>query len=709
MTTQVCILCFTTKIAHSYGCILDWLTNWRIIKTLRFPLFFPTQSLHRTAIFSSAERVISPLVYFNNALGLQTVNAFFGIHKWHYADFTVMYDPCTCDNTAEISIQIRTVKNVEIKIDGHSSGTIQEMISTSNSTSNFNQFTGTMKKSTDQLLSGQKYFKDMSGALAHSDKNTKDANSTTKVYSGLNWLNQALSIGDVKVLNALPYIGEALSIFNVFVGGSSTPTLKVPPMAMELSHNFTGSLTEFNEGALEGVIVPGSNNIPLDNRYPLYNETIGVMNLLDNPKIYRTLGLVEGHVYSFRDMDNLIVEKMYSKYTIGAALSEEPIDIVINPASNLELVEVYGQLHIEFDENPIIVYNNIGHVINNSGFVQVDARNFISPMVPLTCLSEYAFFIEAVAILDISKHKIPYQLGPEIRDKMFNEAKKQFSQKTHLVLTLNLKDDSDKHYVHRYTFNAENSSKGILLNMNSHLLGHPNVGYEYDQFPEFVQQSRTISDDLFWGSSRYNWNYINIDENHTYENEQIQDSKTVRETITILGESTVITNNSGDITELIAGLHIDVNEGVTIEPDTELRIENFFTNCSSATYPIADLTKVTAACTDQRYINRARPHGKNLASADSSVLNPEKSYMEFFPNPASTNLTIQSFNHQMDFMAIIIIFDLQGRIVYQTKILFDTNAKTQNISLNSLPTGMYILEASQSDGTMLREKLIIQQ
>jgi hypothetical protein len=290
---------------------------------------------------------------------------------------------------------------------------------------------------------------------------------------------------------------------------------------------------------------------------------------------------------------------------------------------------------------------------------------------------------------------------------MFNEAKKQFSQKSYLVLTLNLKDDTGRNYIHRYTFNAENISQGILLDMNSHLLGNPNSGYAHDQFPAYVEQSRSISEDLFWGSSTYDWSLNAIDDNYSYSNEIINLSKSVRDLIDINGESTVTSNQNG-IVELVAGLAIEVNENVTIEPNSELRVENQFTKCSSLLYPTADITKVTAACNDPEYIARARPFSK-AGSIETTILkNNEEIVVSFFPNPAATQITVNVENLLEETQATISILDLQGRSIYNQQVVFDLYSSGVVLPVSNLPSGIYILQVEQKTGQIHREKLIIQ-
>jgi hypothetical protein len=684
-----------------YFRLANLLTDYKVFLV---SLGFSGISEHKTAVFSSVEKVVSPLLDFDPLLEMQATNAFFGNHKWHYADFTVMYDPCTCDNTAEIEINFQTTNRASILLTGTSTGN-DTLVSTLEGWNRLNAFSFAMEKSKNQLLGGQKYFRDMQVALAHSDKNTADANSTTKVYLGLNYLSQALTFGGVNTLSSNPYIGEALSIFNTFVGASSTATVKVPPMAIELNHNFTSVFGQRSNSSNQIVQVPGSKNISLNDKYPLYNETIGVLNLLDKPRIYTTIGLKKARTWTFSapaiGEDKSYIDKVRATYTVGAALSKDMVDLVINPASNLEVAEVFGQIHIQFDDNPVIDFNGYGNFINPSGIIRIDDKNFVSPIVPLSCLNDYAFFMDFETEFNLFDLGITLdQPGAFAIAAMNHYASLQFKSHANLILTVHLKDSQGKSYIHRYTFKSENASKEIMLDVSQN--GNS------DNFHPIITHSRNIMNDLFWGSSNYNWSFIDLEDSHAYENKIIQESKTAFNNIVVNGESTIMEQNNGGATELIAGMFIEINDGVSIEPDVELRIENYLTGCSSMSYPIADFSKVANACTDQRYINRARPHGKNKIHLDSNLLEHSDYYFDFYPNPASDHLSIRCNSLKGQVGSNVRILDLQGRVVFQNQLYFEANGFIHSIPLANLPNGLYLIEVVSFDGQVWREKVIIQ-
>ncbi|MBK8415559.1 MAG: T9SS type A sorting domain-containing protein [Bacteroidetes bacterium] len=73
--------------------------------------------------------------------------------------------------------------------------------------------------------------------------------------------------------------------------------------------------------------------------------------------------------------------------------------------------------------------------------------------------------------------------------------------------------------------------------------------------------------------------------------------------------------------------------------------------------------------------------------------------LSIYPNPATDKLTIQSEEN----LSSVIIYDLQGKIVYQTS---ESDENSLDIDLNNFNSGTYITKITNSTGNSLTEKFI---
>jgi hypothetical protein len=282
-----------------------------------------------------------PFVAGNMQSGARVVNV---AGYWSYAEFPMIYDPCTCEyNENSIQISVNNVKVSTINL----SGTIQGTLVSNNGTSviaNDASDGFTLKDATQILNTYVKgyniasKFIDDSKKIIENTRGVGTANATEKA-TALTQLGSILNNSDALMrtlrggLQAVPYVTAALSIYDMFTaGGTSAGPQKVAimPMALNASVRLSGTIEQSVNYKDITLATPGSNistTLPTNN--PYYNEVLGVFNLLETPKIKRHLD------YSIMgDPDN------YSEsYTLNYQLAN-PVKYVINPASGLEVQDV---------------------------------------------------------------------------------------------------------------------------------------------------------------------------------------------------------------------------------------------------------------------------------------------------------------------------------------------------------------------------------
>lgn len=153
-------------------------------------------------------------------------------------------------------------------------------------------------------------------------------------------------------LAAAPFVGAAVSLLDFFIGGGKKDVpvnqeVKLSPLALNMSINLSGTISDSSFYHSVLFSTPGSNNLSLPlNTYPYYNETMGVFNLLNKPIVKR--------FYMYRNIDEN--GDLYQQTQIQLL---SPITYVLNPASGLEINTVNGEPDIQF-AYVVAGYDNYG-------------------------------------------------------------------------------------------------------------------------------------------------------------------------------------------------------------------------------------------------------------------------------------------------------------------------------------------------------------
>ncbi len=258
---------------------------------------------------------------------------------WHYADFFIGYDPCVCLYSSDLQVRIRVVLSSTLQITGDLNGTITPMDLTA-STSENRTLAGTQffKNLSNVGTQGGEFFKSADGWLQKNKETLQSAGVFNAANSFINTskVSKFLKAG----FGALPVIGEVFDLFSSFVGGgaSAGPSpVVITPMSIDARLNLNGTITQDFDFGGPSFSFPGSLNAGPGERYPYYNEPLGVFALLEKPKltlreVYRTYGF-------FEDVGggNMV-------YTPGTAIYQvkfvDSLNYVLNPSAQLEIQEM---------------------------------------------------------------------------------------------------------------------------------------------------------------------------------------------------------------------------------------------------------------------------------------------------------------------------------------------------------------------------------
>lgn len=262
--------------------------------------------------------------------------------KWYYADFPMMYDPCTCAYKSKLNIISELVTTSSISLTGSIGGDIytkdvggKAQIQKSGSYS-WKDFAGSVNgkvsaahSSINSFLTETQKFAENLGNLDTVGKKNALVNFASALKS-----NTFLKAG----LSAVPWLKTAVSLVDVFIGGGkATPAgpqeVKLLPLTVNLTAKLNGTMTTVNQYHDIKFTNPGSKDAALDPpNYPYYNEVLGIFNLIKTPEAYwerRQEKLNDWYNYPWLPALDVIADRF--------KLDTTTFRYVLNPASGLAI------------------------------------------------------------------------------------------------------------------------------------------------------------------------------------------------------------------------------------------------------------------------------------------------------------------------------------------------------------------------------------
>jgi len=274
--------------------------------------------------------------------------------RWFYADFQIGYDPCTCIYESTMVIITKLITESKIDLSGSVTGTLTNIASGAGSVLE-NSYSFNVKDLLTVAKKAQKSYKEFSKFTSDQEKALNIEGKTNLQLTvkellkrnSLNEFQEAIKMSSfLKAgLKAAPYVGAAIELIDFFVGGGKkTPgpqEVKIMPMALNAKINLKGTLsTSFSFGDIT-FYTPGSLNAQTKNPvdYPYYNEVLGVLNLLETPKVYQK-NLVSTGYY---DQGTGYYEDHYLD-----VFQIIPIKYVVNPAAGFNTTNIEIMASLDF-------------------------------------------------------------------------------------------------------------------------------------------------------------------------------------------------------------------------------------------------------------------------------------------------------------------------------------------------------------------------
>ena len=299
--------------------------------------------------------------------------------KWFYADFPMIYDPCTCTYKSKLSIISNLIASSQISLEGGITGDIyskdvagKAQIQKDGSFG-WKDFSGLVNGKVNTVYNSVNGFVSATQGFATNIGNVDTVNKKSALDNLGNFLknNQFLKAG----LNAVPWLKSAVGLIDVFIGGgkstSGNQEVKLLPLSVNLTVKLNGTISTANPYHSIIFSNPGSKDAQLDpDTYPYYNEVMGVFNLIKTPVLFR--GTTSSACNDIR--------RSYPASTVyNYRFDADSFLYVLNPASGLTIQNMQGAIIVKAttDANNTPTTNMDNDSLNSS-FRIFEGRDAIS-------------------------------------------------------------------------------------------------------------------------------------------------------------------------------------------------------------------------------------------------------------------------------------------------------------------------------------------
>jgi len=645
---------------------------------------------YKSNLLQLADSPLNPLEKFNPSLIFSTPQYTFDGYHWLYADFPMMYDPCTCENYDQfgvpqeggirIDIALLNSTNISMKINSVPLESNKQPYGSNKVNGAGNGFLHGIKELGEGTSSVLKKTSDAVSAISDigtsintiANQDTKFPKVSEKLKADLELLKKGVSVTK-QMVGLIPVIGTAastvLSLVDFFTGGGGSSSTPSGPAPMYIVNNFKaeGTLTSYSPNKPIQFAIPGSNQTGIEaGKIPIYNNTLGIFNLLKTPKvrIYTyTIPLTPSGV-------SLIgTEHRYYKL-------DEQVQYVVNPAAGFDLSKssIVSTLVFEdaaqkctYASSPFISDNQIEQIINAPS-----ADNLT---------------LEAVSNGNLLKRTSYYKIG------CINESTAWF---TNAFGTYRYRIGKGQVSIN-YDCRAYRPKVFLKVAAKFHVPGQDEPVEFIGKFKvDIVEQS--ISSKMSSG---------------------VED---LPEVLTIGGFTTSTSISIQALDEIVINGNISTTNGAkvyitaprVVQIDGELSQEVVISgqdvrpmSCDNY-YPPASNSQIEAVCNSNSGLYKSAG-GRGLSSrkeilADSTIGTTQ---IDAFPNPTSG---ITDFHYQIkeDGKVKITLMDIFGRTV---ATVFDSNQKygTYNMSFDcsNLINGLYLYTLETDSGVKISKRLVV--
>lgn len=587
---------------------------------------------------------------------------------WLFAEYPVAYDPCVCNYTSTIEVETSLIDITTITLVGNAGGTI-EAVASGGSQAN-PSFTSILKPIDGAVAAGNKVNKTFTGyhgfvedlasvfGLRNRGTNFQDYNDlNAEGKKKFNKPYKTFSLPDWT--KDIPNIGTALALGEFLIGGGGGNSGGPTSFEVDLKYEFSGQDSTALLIGNNKIYTPGSPWGSVTNNEvfrPVYDNPLGVFNLLETPKITRTVEV------------NPIYRIFYYQFL-------EELKYVVNPASGLEVEDI--RVAIVLKENCVGSYGI--DLFNSSDFTEIIPPGqppqgelpdpnidvtYITPFVPLNCINDY------IAVLKNG--------APDLSDCGFGELRLRLQ----VVLTRAANDPM-----------FDPAADDVLLQLE----------YKADLDPFGSVNPANQPDPIA---------YLQLGRTNQVErvgNINLTGDRTIYAWSTIYVEGPITTN--GHRLTIIAGEEIIVSPDIRLPSEVDLLI-GLPPNCEGDPYAGVSLADVDVFC------NNAAKYDPGFSFTDddekrrSSEISPpppsldSEMNLSVFPNPVHDRAMVKLVLPKEESVTIE-LFDSQGKlvVVLLNQQPVSEGMHTYEIMTDILPGGIYFVRA-QTSSSLVTARLV---
>ncbi len=630
-------------------------------------LLFNDNEAYQSAALSLINTPTTALDSWLRDIKMHTPNSYVnqeGAGFWLFADYPIAYDPCTCNNSSTLQVLAELINVSTITLEMEGGGTIEQILDTGNSTPSLS------KIANEAIENGTKVSKSLAGYVTtagkiHANYKLKIAkeDGTIENYDDLSDADKKKE--DKKFtdnvtlpawVKAIPKIGFVLGVAEQLIGGGKTTPPKPISFDANLKFDITGTDETVHEYGGIDIYTPGSIWGGNSDREPVYNNIMGVFNILRTPEFEKAWGN-ETWSAGFPGGGGIGVELDQFRMRMT-----NDLEYVINPAAGLKLVDIKAAIVVDGGESSeeLFSYDVVELASPNpeppldeyvpSTMILLEGedgrKRYQSPFYPISCLSDIViksggFYYDPVPELssyDDIRLKVMVTLERDTSDLFYDED-------AEMVI-----------FMIEYSCNTTDVDIALIPSMNS-----------YDE----IDFSETVSDiSLTTGQTIYAWSSIEVGEN-------------------------IVTN--GNQLTLIAGGEITGNIA-DLPPNVDLII-GYPPLCDEPIPAAVSGSDLNAFCNGGGY----SPTGQIINDPESRVdLMEEESNQTTFdlvvsPNPFNNFIDLQYSNYELQ-GAEIIVTDLLGRTItyFESDLSIGGNQKMR-IETFDWQSGIYMLTLKTDD------------
>jgi hypothetical protein len=628
---------------------------------------------------------------------------------WFYGDFDLMYDACQCNITdandkSILKFQVELFENTEVRLEARGSLTTpaEQIVQNGNNDAQGDDF---MAKIADLKVAGEILQGDYKKGAEMFSKGVNAIDRWTDIYDqNKEKLGHYLPFNDMWISNTSGFLDNVVDavapgwVKVAFAAGRTlvnvlNKKLDLSPDEAEVKQpvakvstidlKITGTLQTDAPFQSNLIRVPASNTNGIDPTFaaPIYNNALGVFNLMEAPVMQETpylnsCGFQGDVIYRYHFDPNLAL-----KYVFNPASQMEIVDIKTSLLFETSALELASTKDYNWIGNPDLIgfgpdfYESYEDLMNEEGYTLLfqgpDQQNpmtnaqWSTSLIDPGCVSSTEIITRG-APLDKSKIKIRVIL----QCKPVNPYPNTDVELVSFIYTFPVKIESIPYNGQR-TF----SLSSCVFSPYSEL-----------QITDF---DGTISNAMHVAG------FLNFEDETIISSENaVNDILIGKDVIFDFSNTSNIEFKAGNSISLFTNSQMEsLNLTASLGNEINLIIEPNFHPCSQVSFAAQNSTEISNFCSSV-YLNNLPQH--RIAEQSNSFL--EMKEIELKSVITSNNYLVLSSENNKDEYQNFKIYDISG------KIILDYNYLPWEIDVSKYSTGIYILEYSTING-ITRKKM----